>query len=1465
MNENQRTIINTICVFCNEVCHEDKPLTRLTEKGVCGIENAAAERHENIVVRAGQLVHTQCRKNFCDKKRISTYKNKKTAENNDSVIPSTVLRSSVNVPKSLSSVCLFCGQKAESNPRHSDRVKNDVIKVRSIEFKERITNTCNDRNDDWGLSVLARVNGTVSDLHAADAIYHRICSINFRTGKNIPREFSKSNNECIKAKKPKLAGRPPDSVRNEVFHTVCKYFEEHDEDQLTLKDFADKMEEYLKEYDLEAYTEKHIKHLLLDKYSENIIIGKVSGIENIITFRQTAKTILSKFYQQAKEDNVEKEKERIIHVVAEILKSEIKEQSTPSDTYTNFNNLTVESSLDFLPPSLKILLSAILTGKNMELVVAAVGQALVQAFRPRAIQAPMQLALAIQMHHHFGSRFLIDTLHKLGFCSSYNEVIKFERCAAVQEKHNLMEVPRNAFLSFAADNVDHDICTLDGRGTFHGMGIICAATPKQQKKVLQIPRKEVSIEDVKKVGSIPFHRYNKTLDKKILFSDLSSLKYEETHNITDILWYSSWFFHDRGPSWAGMMQSIHSGRLHPGKADIQFLPMIDHNPTDLSCIYSTLLYVCKEASRFGKTPVITFDQPLYWKTQMIINSEPSDSPLKCVVVLLGGFHIRMSFLGCIGALMEDTGLSEVLQIAYPENTVRHILSGKAVSRAIRAHNMVDCALNVIRLMEIYGIQIDEARQERVDDLNEVEVIFNSLLNETCSLEDVLSYPALKHIAENIETYVKQTDSRTAKLWLQYMDMVSILRKFIVAERTGDWAMHLNSIREMMPYLAAAGHNHYTKSTYIYLQQMTDLGIEHPDIQHEFQEGKFVVRRSDRFWAGLSADLVIEQSLMRSLKSVGGLTHGRGMTESLRAVWVLSMPVSSQVNECMQELTGLTYSTRDQHRDESQSRMCKDATDMKMIIEFLHSCEPFRKGKPLINIVNGMTAAESINVDEAKDIGNQILSKMAGNTADTHTFSKKDKAVTMACKKVISCGKGSFYMEHNVLFQRLLVVATKEEANLEDVLSYEMCSIPFSLFEEHAMLRKTNKASLANALWKMTNPLSCIRNLANCIYVIDGGWLIHQISWPLGGSYEAIFHSYISYVTQHYDKAIIVFDGYTAGPNIKDCTHMRRTKGMSSPEVHFTHEMKLTIKKEVFLRNNKNKEKFIQNLGKELTSAEYQVLYSKGDADVLIAKTALTMSRNEDTCVVGNDTDLLILLLSYPQHNGKDLFFKTEKRIWDINTTKAKLGDMCEHHLLFIHAFLGCDTTSSFFGIGKQVGLKLAQSDDTFKKAASVFSSDNASKEEIEFAGEQAAIRIYKGEGSDTLLSLRKRHFLTKAAVSMVCIRPESLPPTPSALKYHSLRAYLQIRIWRDNSSSMKPEDWGWRLSEGICLPVMTDKKPAPDSILELIRCNCRADCQTFRCVCKKNGQFCTTACGHCMGVSCENTERVDTNSEDDVM
>lgn len=77
----------------------------------------------------------------------------------------------------------------------------------------------------------------------------------------------------------------------------------------------------------------------------------------------------------------------------------------------------------------------------------------------------------------------MDTLNKMGFGSSYSETLRFEKNAANCAAPNLLGKDidvLNSALLFAADSVDHNILNTDGKGTFHGMGMIAAITPGQK-------------------------------------------------------------------------------------------------------------------------------------------------------------------------------------------------------------------------------------------------------------------------------------------------------------------------------------------------------------------------------------------------------------------------------------------------------------------------------------------------------------------------------------------------------------------------------------------------------------------------------------------------------------------------------------------------------------------------------------------------------------------------------------------------------------------------------------------------------------------------------------------------------------------------------------------------------------------------------------------------------------------------
>lgn len=74
-----------------------------------------------------------------------------------------------------------------------------------------------------------------------------------------------------------------------------------------------------------------------------------------------------------------------------------------------------------------------------------------------------------------------------------------------------------------------------------------------------------------------------------------------------------------------------------------------------------------------------------------------NSPLKSVILRLGGFNLEMSFVGGIGHLMEGSGITELLETVYAPNAVTHMTSGKAIARAVRAHFLIDTALTSIIL------------------------------------------------------------------------------------------------------------------------------------------------------------------------------------------------------------------------------------------------------------------------------------------------------------------------------------------------------------------------------------------------------------------------------------------------------------------------------------------------------------------------------------------------------------------------------------------------------------------------------------------------------------------------------------------------------------------------------------------------------------------------------------------------
>ena len=90
-----------------------------------------------------------------------------------------------------------------------------------------------------------------------------------------------------------------------------------------------------------------------------------------------------------------------------------------------------------------------------------------------------------------------------------------------------------------------------------------------------------------------------------------------------------------------------------------------------------------------------------------------------------------------------------------------------------------------------------------------------------------------------------------------------------------------------------------------------------------------------------------------------------MTEQQRSSSLMSMPACAEVNRVMQELTKMSYDTGHQNKDMTKARQARDWKDTMSVLETLKERNPFNDDQRLRNIMTGVHAHNTANVNKAK--------------------------------------------------------------------------------------------------------------------------------------------------------------------------------------------------------------------------------------------------------------------------------------------------------------------------------------------------------------------------------------------------------------------------------------------------------------------------------------------------------------------
>ena len=109
--------------------------------------------------------------------------------------------------------------------------------------------------------------------------------------------------------------------------------------------------------------------------------------------------------------------------------------------------------------------------------------------------------------------------------------------------------------------------------------------------------------------------------------------------------------------------------------------------------------------------------------------------------------------------------------------------------------------------------------------------------------------------------------------------------------------------------------------------------------------------------------------------------------------------------------------------------------------------------------------------------------------------------------------------------------------------------------------------------------------------------------------------------------------------------------------------------------------------------------------------------------------------------------------------------------------------------------------------------------------------------------LRHEMFLTKRGK----VDSSTLPPCEDSLQQHIQRANYQAGIWQRslqrNPDVPEPSCHGWvRTAAGSLNLDWMHGQAAPDTVLELLACQCKRECLQEQCPCLNNGLKCTYMC-----------------------
>ena len=903
------------------------------------------------------------------------------------------------------------------------------------------------------------------------------------------------------------------------------------------------------------------------------------------------------------------------------------------------------------------------------------------------------------------------------------------------------------------------------------------------------------------------------------------------------------------------------------KSAVVYLPLINMKPGDPTTVLTSInraLEVTRSANQ--EILVLTCDQAIYKIVVDISFHQPE--LLTSVVAILGGMHFIMDFVGCIGALMAESGLKEVLASSF--GSVDKMLQGKKYPQNVRA----------LRLL--------------------TEELLRSVLKKEGP--HLTSMDDLDKVLDGLSA-----QSRTTRLWVDNVIRPTFLMMmFCRASHEGDWPLHVKIAESMVPYMFAAHKYNYARYGLYFVRSMTWLD---PELLGRFCRGEQSLHHTAGLYNGQWSDMFIETNWMRKGHGPGGII---GNTESPQtmATWVYSMDATMTLTGDLKKMSGKEDSIQMTHKEESASRIHQDGQDRQSIRSTLESyIDPLDPGSHaqgcLLNISTGQLAQPNVNVDRALEIGTEQLKQFEASWPEGFYTSLQKQVVTFGVQKKRLAVGDNVIINQEAIYARVLgLLVSQRDLDLQQVLATELTAYPPSMFTADGQMRiATGKSTLKKILQVevserlATSPTSM---------VVDASALLWTLNWPTHGTIETFITGFKVWLSKCLSETdvYLCFDRYF-DYSTKSTTRSSRT---NTTRVHQLNCKTRLPARDAVLKNSANKKQlnlliceqilnddsYLQNVtrahklvisvdqaapkqvSKGRKTSHLDLVSTQEEADIIITQQAIYLAKEDPQShvrVICEDTDVFALLL----------YFYTKEKLQTSLTMQSPIKNRCcidiketaHKHLkimpeiLALHALSGCDTVAATYGIGKTKAIAVAQKGyklDQLGQPTADF--DKALQQATEFIGACYGVTT----GLSSMTEIRQILWSQKTGKSTTAPKLCSLPPTNEAFEQNVRRAHYQVCQWYSaltgDSPPLDPVDYGWEADDiNKCLLPrnMKDGIPyAPEYILKLVRCACASDqpCKSGKCGCMGRQLPCTMFCACSVGSVCANPFNVKETASD---